>query len=184
MSGYIVESCIERNISEQISGKYQDDLAIPNLVAYITRADKAKSGMIGGVGIDPNHIADSMVRVSNAFHKNSRIRLHHFIVSFTRWECTDPGVLYCIGMEISRRIGQEYQITFALHEDTDYPHSTSIYGGMRWCPCYGSSEGPEASEYLETQEWIRFAWWLPLDVNRGDCRIRGRYRSMAAIWLG
>ena len=30
------------------SGKYQDDLAIPNLIVYITRADKAKSGMIGG----------------------------------------------------------------------------------------------------------------------------------------
>lgn len=59
------------------AGKYQDDLAIPNLIAYITRADKAKSGMIGGVGIDPNHIADSMVSVSNAFNKNSRIRLHH-----------------------------------------------------------------------------------------------------------
>ena len=88
------------------AGKYQDDLAIPNLIAYITRADKAKSGMIGGVGIDPNHIADSMIRVSNAFNKNSRIRLHHFIVSFTHWECADPGILYCIGMEISRRIGQ------------------------------------------------------------------------------
>ena len=69
------------------AGKYQDALAIPNLVAYITRADKAKSGMIGGVGIDPNHIADSMVMVSNTFNKNSRIRLHHFIVS--AWKSAD-----------------------------------------------------------------------------------------------
>ena len=53
------------------SGKYQDNLAIHNLIAHITRADKAKSGMIGGVGIDPNCIADSMVRVSNA---STRIR--------------------------------------------------------------------------------------------------------------
>lgn len=73
------------------AGKYQDDLAIPNLIAYITRADKAKSGMIGGVGIDPNCIADSMVMVSNTFHKNSRIRLHHFIVSFTRWNALTPA---------------------------------------------------------------------------------------------
>ena len=109
------------------AGKYQDDIAIPNLIAYITRDDKAKSGMIGGVGIDPNHIADSMVMVSNAFNKNSRIRLHHFIVSFTHWECADPGIFYCIGMEISRRIGQEYQIAFALHEDTDYPHLHFVF---------------------------------------------------------
>ena len=112
------------------SGKYQDDPAIPNLIAYITRADKAKSGMIGGVGIDPNHIADSMVMVSNTFNKNSRIRLHHFIVSFTRWECADPGILYCIGMEISRRIGQEYQIAFALHEDTDYPRLHFVFNAV------------------------------------------------------
>ena len=112
------------------SGKYQDNLAIHNLIAHITRADKAKSGMIGGVGIDPNCIADSMVMVSNTFNKNSRIRLHHFIVSFTRWECADPGVLYCIGMEISRRIGQEYQIAFALHEDTDYPHLPFVFNAV------------------------------------------------------
>ena len=30
------------------AGKYQDELAIHNLVAYITRDDKAKSGMIDG----------------------------------------------------------------------------------------------------------------------------------------
>lgn len=62
--------------------------------------------MVGGVGIDPNCIADSMVSVSNAFNKNSRIRLHH------------------------RRIGQEYQIAFALHEDTDYPHLHFVFNAV------------------------------------------------------
>ena len=59
------------------AGKYQDDYAIHNLIAYITRPDKAPSQMIGGYGVDPDHIADSMVQISNQFNKNSRIRLHH-----------------------------------------------------------------------------------------------------------
>lgn len=46
------------------SGKYQDDLAIPNLIAYITNGNKAKGDIIGGCNIDFNNIAGSMVQVS------------------------------------------------------------------------------------------------------------------------
>ena len=155
------------------AGKYQDDLAIPNLVAYITRADKAKSGMIGGVGIAPNHIADSMVMVSNAFNKNSRIRLHHFIVSFTRWECADPGVLYCIGMEISRRIGQEYQIAFALHEDTGYPHLHFVFNAVSFIDGHRYRGGKK--EYAELYHLVRgvirgyrIRELIPVDYREGD----------------
>lgn len=112
------------------AGKYQDDYAIHNLIAYITKPEKTPSQMIGGYGIDPDHIADSMAHVSNQFNKNSRIRLHHFIVSFGSWECSAPGVLYCIGMAISYQIGPEYQIAFALHEDTDYLHLHFVFNAI------------------------------------------------------
>lgn len=56
------------------SGKYQDDLAIPNLIAYITDGNKAKGDIIGGCNIDFNNIAGSMVQVSEHFKKNSHIR--------------------------------------------------------------------------------------------------------------
>ena len=45
------------------AGKYQDDYAIHNLITYITRPDKTPSQMIGGYGVDPDHIADSMVQI-------------------------------------------------------------------------------------------------------------------------
>ena len=135
------------------AGKYQDDYAIHNLITYITRPDKTQSQMIGGYGVDPDHIADSMVMVSNTFNKNSRIRLHHFIVSFTRWECADPGVLYCIGMEISRRIGQEYQIAFALHEDTDYPHLHFVFNAVSFIDGHRYRAGKK--EYAELYHSVR-----------------------------
>lgn len=64
---------IFKKISDQ--GKYQDDQAIPDLITYITRKDKTPSGFIGGSVTDEYDIAGSMMRVSNAFNKNSYIRL-------------------------------------------------------------------------------------------------------------
>ena len=64
---------IFKKISDQ--GKYQDDQAIPDLITYITRRDKTPSGFIGGSVTDEYDIASSMMRVSNAFNKNSYIRL-------------------------------------------------------------------------------------------------------------
>ena len=135
------------------AGKSQDDYAIHNLITYITRPDKTPSQMIGGYGVDPDHIADSMVQISNQFHKNSRIRLHHFIVSFTRWECADPGILYCIGMEISRRIGQESQFAFALHEDTDYPRLHFVFNAVSFIDGHRYRGGKK--EYFDLYNRVR-----------------------------
>lgn len=64
------------------SGKYQDDDAIPQLIGYITQKYKTPHQLIGGFHIDVQNPAGSMIAVSNHFGKNSRIRLHHFVLSF------------------------------------------------------------------------------------------------------
>lgn len=113
-------------------GKYQDDQAIPDLVAYITRKDKTPSDVIGGVEIDVNNIASSMIRTSEAYCKNSHIRLHHFIVSFLPWEIYNPSVIICIAEEISKYIGQEFQVVYALHEDNYYPHLHFVFNAISY----------------------------------------------------
>lgn len=155
------------------SGKYQDDLAIYNIITYITRPDKAKSRMIGGVGVNPNCIADSMIQVSNTFNKNSKIRLHHFIVSFTRWECSAPGVLYCIGMAICNQIGPEYQIAFALHEDTEYPHLHFVFNAVSHIDGHRYRGGKK--EYFDLYNRVRLTLkdfrikeLMPVDYRESD----------------
>ena len=155
------------------AGKYLDDYAIHNLITYITRPDKTPSQMIGGYGVDPDHIADSMAQISNQFSKNSRIRLHHFIVSFTRWECSAPGVLYCIGMAISNQIGPEYQIAFALHEDTEYPHLHFVFNAISHIDGHRYRGGKK--EYHELYHLVRQALkgfrireLLPVDYREED----------------
>ena len=114
------------------SGKYQDDLAIPNLISYITDGNKAKGDFIGGCNIDFNNIAGSMIQVSEQFKKNSHIRAHHFIVSFLPYEVHSVGVLICIANQICQYFSDEYQIVYALHEDTGYPHLHFVFNAVSY----------------------------------------------------
>ena len=121
---------IFKKISDQ--GKYQDDHAIPDLITYITRKDKTPSSFIGGVETDENDIAGSMMRVSNAFNKNSYIRLHHFIISFHPKEIPSIRILIGIAEEICSVIGDTYQIVYAIHEDSYYPHIHFVFNAVSY----------------------------------------------------
>lgn len=113
-------------------GKYQDDQAIQDVVAYITRKDKTPNGIIGGIEIDINNIAASMINISESYKKNSHIRLHHFIVSFLPHEVPSLSILICIANEIATYIGQEYQVVYALHEDNYYPHLHFVFNAVSY----------------------------------------------------
>ena len=64
------------------SGKYHDDLAIHDVLTYITRKDKTPSGNVFCSHESMPHIIDSMISVSMHYGKYSKIRLHHFILTF------------------------------------------------------------------------------------------------------
>ena len=113
-------------------GKYQDNQAIPDLIAYITRRDKTPSSFIGGVETNENDIAGSMMRVSNAFKKNSHIRLHHFIISFHPKEISSIRILIGIAEEICSFIGETYQIVYAIHEDSFFPHIHFVFNAVSY----------------------------------------------------
>lgn len=111
-------------------GKYQDDNAIYDVVNYILKPRKIIGDFYNGMHIDENDPAGSMVSLSEAFHKNSGIRLRHFVVSFCPWEVKTLGIYVCIGQEICKYIGQEYQVIYALHQDTDYHHFHFVFNAV------------------------------------------------------
>ena len=92
------------------TGKYQDDNAIHDLIGYICSPDKTPSHIIGGIGVDFQNIADSMVAVSMKFRKFNRLRLHHFIVSFNPDDIYITGMLTKTAEEICVLWGTEFQI--------------------------------------------------------------------------
>ena len=111
-------------------GKYQDNHAISDVVNYIMQPRKIIGDFYEGMHIDKTNIAESMISVSEAFHKNSGIRLRHFVVSFCPWEVKTLGIYVCIGHEICKYIGQEYQVIYALHQDTDYHHFHFVFNAV------------------------------------------------------
>lgn len=111
-------------------GKYQDDTAIQDVVRYICYPSKTLSHIIGGAHIDLNDIAQSMIDVSEFYKKNSRTRLIHFVLCFRPEDLYLPNMASMIGDEISNFIGQEYQVVYALHEDTICPHIHFVFNAI------------------------------------------------------
>ena len=98
------------------AGKYHDDNAIPDVVNYITRKDKATHRYIFGAKVDQVDIAGSMRAVSKFYGKDSQIRLHHFVVSFPEKQ-SNIEVLVAFAKEVCAYLGTVYQVVAAIHED-------------------------------------------------------------------
>lgn len=131
-------------------GKYQDPQAIPDVVSYICRPDKTPSQIIGGVMIDMNDIAGSMIAISEKFHNNSRIRLHHFILTFPTKEFCRLDQLRQIAEEVCGYLGRCYQIVYALHEDTNNPHIHFVFNAVSYIN--GTKYHGGKTEYYELIE--------------------------------
>lgn len=129
------------------SGKYHDDLAIQNVLTYITRKDKTPSGNIFYSHESMPHIIDSMISVSKQFGKYSKIRLHHFILTFKPREST---FLPLVAQDICDNIGRIYQVVVAQHEDTHNPHLHVVFNAVSYINGYKYHGGKE--DYYELIE--------------------------------
>lgn len=134
-------------------GKYQDSTAMHDVVQYICYPNKTPSHIIGGVQIDFKNIAQSMTDVSVSFNKNSRTRLVHFIL------CFRPEDFYLVNMaaniadEICSYIGQQYQVVYALHEDTICPHIHFVFNSISYID--GHRYRGQHEEYHNLLYWIQ-----------------------------
>lgn len=133
-------------------GKYQDDQAIPDVINYVFRKDKIPNKVIGGYHVDFNDVAGSMIQVSKHFRKYSRVRLHHFVVSFHPEDIYLPAMIPRIAEEICSLIGQQFQIVYALHEDTYYPHIHFVFNAVSYID--GSKYHCGIGEYKQLVGWI------------------------------
>ena len=122
------------------SGKYHDDQTIHDVLTYITRKDKTPSGNIFYSHEAMPHIIDSMISVSTHFGKYSKIRLHHFILTF---RTNDAVFLPLVAQDICEYIGRIYQVVVAQHEDTPNPHLHVVFNAVSFINGYkyhGSKE--------------------------------------------
>jgi hypothetical protein len=134
-------------------GKYQDDQAIPDVINYITRPDKTPSQIIYGVHVDMQNISESMIEVSKRYGKYSRLRLHHYVLSFDPVHKKNPELLAKVAVAVCDYIGRCYQIVASLHEDTLYPHVHFVFNAVSFVNGYKYHGG--IGEYKELENNIR-----------------------------
>lgn len=99
---------------------YNDKDAIKNVPEYIVSYSKT-FGVVGGNGILPDCVADTMSLINNVYGIHNGKQILHFIVSFSKCE----NVSVDNAKEIAEKICcifMNYCIVYGVHQDTDELH--------------------------------------------------------------
>lgn len=102
-------------------GKYHDLGAREDVAHYICNPLKVESGFMGGIGVTED-IVGSMDDIAVKFNKVKGVQLRHFVLSFLPDELDCPEDVFEVACEIASFISREYQVVFAVHEDTENLH--------------------------------------------------------------
>ncbi len=133
-------------------GKYYDNSSRESVVNYITNPDKTPDGYIGTVGLHSCEYAKEMDELADSYHKNTGVRLRHFVISFESWEVNNPSVAYQIGCDIVEYLGREYQAVFSVHQDTDQLHIHIVINAVSHVD--GHRYRGTRGEFYGFKEWI------------------------------
>ena len=129
----------------KIVNGYDNIDAPEKLIDYILR----KSRFFGGCAVDVNHAAEQMHFVKAVWNAADGRQMYHFIVSFSDKELYSIDIDDAIGLaeSICNYLGEERQIIYGIHLDTDNLHihfalnTVSYLNGRR----YASNRGNEYS---------------------------------------
>lgn len=114
------------------AGKYQDSLARKNVLTYIFQPYKTPNHIIGGTHVDLHNPERSMTEVADFYGKDTRVRIRHFVLAFSPKEIYAFSLLRYVAERICSYIGKEYQIVYAVHEDTNAPHIHFVFNAVSY----------------------------------------------------
>ncbi len=102
--------------------KYENDDAVDKVINYICRLGKPE--LIRGVGVYPFTVED-MIRefyiVKRFYKKEDGKQIFHIVFSFEKYLFTAKECVW-LGYKIAEYWGNERQVVFAVHDDTDHLH--------------------------------------------------------------
>ena len=104
---------------------YCNENAVENVIGYIFDECKMPHKIIGGIGVscDDKETAISQFKMVKEFYRNQKgKKVIHFWVSFEKQEILSVEEYLHIGYMIADFFDENYQIIFALHENTDNDH--------------------------------------------------------------
>lgn len=116
-------------------GTHQNDNARSLLYDYIMQPNKIPHQLVGRESVGAN-VVEEMNQTAQQFNKDSRIRVRHFMVSYTPFDTTDPTVVDAIAREVAAYLGQRYQVAYAVHEDTENLHFHIMFNAVSYVDGY------------------------------------------------
>ncbi len=134
-------------------GKYKDDGIYYDIVGYVTRRDKCRSGFVITRNLGWESIADDMVALDEKFGKKKGTRIRHMIISFEERDRATPEIAVEIAEKACDFYAGEYQVLAAVHEDTEnlhfhmVMHMTSIRDGKKYTG--------RRKDYYDFQKWMK-----------------------------
>ena len=133
--------------------KYKDSEAISNIMSYILDPEKSKRALYGFNHIDPENPSKSMHEVSKSFKKSIGVQLRHYILSFTKYELSEPIIVDQIARALMTYYQDEYQCAYAVHEDTEYLHIHLVCNAISYVD--GHRYRGTKREYYDFISWIK-----------------------------
>lgn len=116
-----------------VDKKYELIDDIRRVISYVI--NPMKTDYVGANGVIPTtaqSIASQFLLVKNTYNKLEGRQLRHFIVSFTDNEAISPEKAFYLAYEIAEYYGNDYQIAFAVHDDTDYVHVHFVMNSVNY----------------------------------------------------
>lgn len=147
--------------------KYFDENSYHNVINYVTRDNTV--AYTGGENVTSVETAASEMKATAAlFHKDSGKRLRHSVLSYAGNEHVTPEMADKFAKEIIQHYAPEYQIVYAVHEDTDHVHTHFVMNQVSYQD--GHRYAGKKKDYYDFQRQIRHVTHLPIITPRKNKR--------------
>lgn len=131
-----------------INKRYTNKQALPYVIRYaVAKKDKnknkiGKARFIGGIGVDYMDTEKAIKQIQTIkkyYGKTDKRQLYHFLLTFAE-DIDDAQQVYLIGNIIVNKFFSDYQVIFAVHEDSKSDHlhihfvinSVCFRTGLKW----------------------------------------------------
>jgi len=139
--------------------KFFDDNSYHDAITYISSPGKAVK--VGGYGITSiGSAAEEMEQTAISFGKNVGKRLRHSVLSFTPGENILPEQANDFAAEIIKHYAPEYQIVYAVHNNTDNLHIHFVMNQISYVD--GHRYRGQKKDYYSFQRHMKRVTHLPI----------------------
>lgn len=100
-------------------------------IEYITALEKTQNGrLVSAVNCQPGFAFEQMKATKKKFGKQDKRQAYHIILSFKEGE-TDPDTVFELTQKfVSEYLAKDYEVIFAVHDNTAHPHSHIIFNSV------------------------------------------------------